>query len=81
MTIRHKQSGLAEIITHLQLSDMPDIGGVNTDHDSRYYTETEIDTNFVPYTGATAAVDLGSQNLLTTGTITSGDITIISWST
>ncbi|MEK0335829.1 MAG: hypothetical protein QQN41_00130 [Nitrosopumilus sp.] len=33
-----------EDLTHADLSDMPDTGGTNTDHDARYYTETEIDT-------------------------------------
>ena len=28
-----------------------------------YYTKTEIETNYVPYTGANANVDLGSYNL------------------
>ena len=33
---------LREIITHAPLSDMPDVGGTNTDHDARYYTEAEV---------------------------------------
>ena len=31
-------------------------------HDDRYYTETESDGRFVPYTGATANVNLGTNN-------------------
>ena len=34
---------IEEILTHEELSDMPDVTGTNSDHDSRYYTETEID--------------------------------------
>lgn len=29
---------------HSNLSDMPDAGGTNTDHDTRYYTQSIIDT-------------------------------------
>ena len=36
--------GLREIIAHADLSDMPDVGGTNTDHDARYYTEAEVNT-------------------------------------
>ena len=35
-----------EALTHGSLSDMPDVGGTNTDHDARYFTESEhIDTS------------------------------------
>jgi len=34
----------SETMSHAQLNDMPDTGGINTDHDARYYTETEINT-------------------------------------
>ena len=34
----------AEVWSHADLNDMPDISGTNTDHDARYYTETETDT-------------------------------------
>jgi len=43
------------------------VGDNNSDHDGRYYTETEIDNNFVPYTGANSNVDLGSYDITTTG--------------
>lgn len=33
-----------EDLAHSDLSDMPDAGGTNSDHDSRYYTETEVDS-------------------------------------
>ena len=38
-------------------------------HDDRYFTETEIATNYVPYSGATQNVNLGNNNL-TVGTNT-----------
>jgi len=34
-----------EVLAHADLSDMPDTGGTNSDHDSRYYTETEMDVH------------------------------------
>lgn len=37
-------------------------------------TQSGLNINFVPYTGATKAVNLGAQNFSTTGTITSGVI-------
>ena len=52
-----------------------------TSEKSNYYTKTEINNTFVPYTGATADVNLGSRNLTTTGIgtflqlATSGSIT------
>jgi len=50
----------AEAIAHADLSDMPDVGGTNTDHDARYYTESEVDTllgGYVPQSLADAAND------------------------
>jgi hypothetical protein len=35
---------LHEQLTHANLKDMPDTLGTNSDHDARYYTETEVDT-------------------------------------
>jgi len=32
-------------IAHSWLTDMPDTSGINSDHDGRYYTETELDSN------------------------------------
>jgi len=59
---------MTEILTHANLSDMPDTGGTNTDHDARYYTETEVDAAFLkldcsndPLTGT-----LDSQSFLPT---------------
>lgn len=34
-------------------------------------------TNFVPYTGALYAVNLNSQNLVTSGVVTSGNVTVV----
>ena len=31
-----------ETFAHADLSDMPDVGGTNDDHDERYYTEAEV---------------------------------------
>lgn len=40
-------------------------------HDDRYYTETESDTKYVPYTGATSDVNLASRGIhFTTGSLT-----------
>lgn len=39
----HSKRSVVETITHANLSDMPDTGGTNTDHDARYYTEDEVD--------------------------------------
>ncbi len=36
-----------ELLNHSDLADMPDVAGINSDHDARYYTETEIDTMFL----------------------------------
>jgi hypothetical protein len=44
-------------------------GGSDTslhNHDSRYYTETEIGDNYVPYTGANSDVTLGAYDLTAT---------------
>ena len=49
----HNPTILEEAIAHADLTDMPDVTGTNSDHDARYYTETEIDTlltSYVPYT-------------------------------
>jgi len=37
-----RNATISETMTHAGLSDMPDVGGTNSDHDSRYYTESEI---------------------------------------
>jgi hypothetical protein len=57
---------------------MPD-EGTNTDHDARYYTETEIGVFLalrVPYTGATTSVNLGANNITTTRTGTFGQLKV-----
>ena len=38
---------LGEAIAHGDLNDMPDTGGTNTDHDARYYTESEVASLFL----------------------------------
>lgn len=62
------------IPTHATLPDMP--SATNSDHDGRYFTETEIVAGYVPYTGANTAVDLGSQTITTTGLGTFGSLTV-----
>ena len=68
----------AEDLAHADLSDMD-----ATVHDSRYYTEAEIDTNFIPYSLADAANDFlvasgadtfVKKTLAETGAILEGDI-------
>ena len=63
--------GWREVNAHENLEDMP--SATNTDHDGRYYTETEIDATFVPYTGANANVDLGTFDLTIGNNFTMGD--------
>lgn len=41
------QPGHYEHLAHADLSDMPDTGGTNTDHDARYFTETEADARYL----------------------------------
>jgi hypothetical protein len=113
-----KKKDWREVINHDELKDMPDVSGTNSDHDSRYYTETEIDTMFtdgtiihanlgslnaddhthyfnevrgdarylkivdagttyVPYTGASANVDLGSYEVKSNQVKIQDDNTII----
>ncbi|HUW48455.1 MAG TPA: hypothetical protein VMW36_06915 [Patescibacteria group bacterium] len=38
----------AEVLNHEDLLDMPDVAGTNSDHDTRYYTETEVSVTGVP---------------------------------
>jgi len=47
-------------------------------HDDRYFTETEIATNYVPYTGAGKDVDLGNY-YLTTGVVKIGLVPGETW--
>ena len=45
-------------------------------------TTTEVLANqYVPYSGANQDVDLGSQNLTTTGNITAGNLNVANWDT
>ena len=102
--VKSDESGLefttsSESMAHVDLTDMPDSGGTNSDHDLRYLTLPSavalsfpaLDTGkfltndgsvlswatvsvsgYVPYTGATADVDLGVYNFTTTGTLGAG---------
>jgi hypothetical protein len=63
MPIRLAQ--LKELISHADLTDMPDVGGANTDHDGRYWT---VSTDQTGLTGNKT----GSFALTTTNTITAG---------
>jgi hypothetical protein len=56
---------LSETIAHSSLSDMPDVGGTNTDHDLRYWT---LATSQTGITGDKA----GSFNLTTAGILSGG---------
>lgn len=59
-----------EAIAHVDLSDMPDSGGTNTDHDLRYFTLSTAQTSI---TGDKT----GTFNLTTTGKVTVGDPTLV----
>jgi len=49
---------------------------LNFTNGAGYYNSTTLDlSSYVPYTGATTNVDLGIQNLTTTGTVTAEQIT------
>ena len=39
-----RNASILETVSHTDLSDMPDSGGTNSDHDARYYTETETNS-------------------------------------
>jgi len=69
---------------------MPDKGSYGTAiPDSRYYKKEEVDTlisaidlsAYVPYTGATTEVDLGSEDLTTLGNITGGTLVVTDMAT
>lgn len=62
------KDGLVEVLTHANLSDMPDVGGTNSDHDTRYFTETECDGRFLKLDGSNANtnIDIGVYHLTAT---------------
>ena len=62
-----------ETLAHSDLTDMPDLSGTNSDHDARYYTKTFSDSKYVPYSGASSDVNLGSRKLSTTGSVFAND--------
>ena len=45
-------------------------------HDDRYYTETESDNKYVPYTGATKSVDLNNKTLFNVNALAIGTSSI-----
>lgn len=47
-TIRHNRGLPIELISHVDLNDMPDIAGVNSDHDARYYTQAQLGSVVAP---------------------------------
>lgn len=57
---------IAETLAHADLSDMPDVGGTNTDHDARYYTETEVDSaienTYTPTTLSIVDIDFSNES-------------------
>lgn len=63
-----RNKSISETILHSELSDMPDSGGINTDHDSRYWT---LATNQTLLTGNKS----GSFNLITTDYISCDNFT------
>ncbi len=61
-------------VNHSGLGDMP--SSSNSDHDGRYFTETEINADFVPYSGATKLVNLTPQSIATTGAGTFSQVNV-----
>lgn len=53
MTIRAQRTSIEEILLHSGLLNMPDVDGSVTDHDERYYTESEVIALFVNLSGDT----------------------------
>ncbi len=47
-SIRHNRGLPIELINHVDLADMPDVGGINSDHDTRYYTQTQLNSIVAP---------------------------------
>jgi len=47
-SIRHFRGLPTELISHSQLNDMPDVGGTNSDHDARYYTQAQLNSIAAP---------------------------------
>jgi len=46
--IRHNRGLPIELINHVDLADMPDILGIESSHDARYYTEAELGSTVAP---------------------------------
>lgn len=60
------EEDISESLAHGDLSDMPDTGGTNSDHDARYYTETEVDSllddTYTPTTLTEVDIDFSSSS-------------------
>jgi len=46
--IRHYEGLPIELIAHVDLTDMPDTTGINSNHDARYYTQAQLNSTVVP---------------------------------
>ncbi len=46
--LRHSRGLPLEIINHSDLLDMPDVAGINSDHDARYYTQAQLGSVVAP---------------------------------
>jgi len=75
-----KVAKLDEAITHAELSDMPDAGGTNTDHDARYYTEAEADAAFLNLDGSNGPLT-GDLVIEAGSTSTALNVDTYSWGT
>jgi len=46
--LRHSRGLPIEQIAHIDLTDMPDVAGINSDHDARYYTQAQLNSTIAP---------------------------------
>jgi len=46
--LRHSRGLPIEQIAHVDLTDMPDVAGINSDHDARYYTQAQLNSTIAP---------------------------------
>jgi len=46
--LRHSRGLPIEQVAHVDLTDMPDIAGTNSDHDARYYTQAQLNSIIAP---------------------------------
>jgi len=47
-----QEIGAGSVLSHGDMTDMPDAGGTNSDHDARYYTKTEIGSTTLGSSGS-----------------------------